>query len=137
MKAEDSRQVDTDEEELARNAGMALSGAEADVTTRPRTKAELEQESGLMKAVCERGNLKLAYERVVKNKGAAGIDGIGIAEFKDHLKQHWPTIKAKLLTGKYLPQAVRRVDIEKPSHEDFLWSQGGIRTLGIPTLTDR
>ena len=104
-------------------------GAETDVTTRLRTKAELVQEGGLMDIVCERGNLMLAYDRVVKNKGAAGVDGIGIAEFKEHLKQHWPTIKAKLLTGEYIPSPVRRVDIPKP--------QGGVRTLGIPTLTDR
>ena len=82
-----------------------------------------------MEAVCERGNLWLAYERVVKNKGAAGVDGIGVAKFKDHLKQHWPTIKAKLLAGGYIPSPVRRVDIPKP--------QGGVRMLGIPTLTDR
>jgi len=99
------------------------------VTTRLRTKAEWERESGLMDAVCERGNLKLAYQRVIENKGAAGVDGIGVPEFKDHLKQHWPTIKAKLLAGDYMPQPVRRVDIAKP--------QGGVRTLGIPTLTDR
>ena len=129
MKAEDSRQVDTDEEMLARNAGRASSGAETDVTTRLRTKAEWAQGSGLMEVVCERGNLMLAYQRVVKNKGAAGVDGIGIAEFKGHLKQHWPTIKATLLAGTYMPHAVRRVDIEKP--------QGGTRMLGIPTLTDR
>jgi RNA-directed DNA polymerase len=66
---------------------------------------------------------------VVENKGAAGVDGIGVAEFKDYLKQHWPTIKAKLLAGSYMPSPVRRVDIPKP--------QGGVRTLGIPTLTDR
>ena len=94
-----------------------------------RTKAELERESGLMEAVCERGNLWLAYERVIRNKGAAGVDGIVVSEFKAHLQQHWPTIKAKLLAGTYIPQAVRRVDIPKP--------QGGVRTLGIPTLTDR
>ncbi|MFZ5932369.1 MAG: group II intron reverse transcriptase/maturase, partial [Pseudomonadota bacterium] len=41
-------------------------------------------------AVVERGNLKLAYQRVVENKGAAGVDGIGVAEIKDHLMQHWP-----------------------------------------------
>ncbi len=129
MKAEDLRQADTGEEGSGQNSEGALHGAEADMTTRPRTKAELEQESGLMDAVCERGNLMLAYQRVVKNKGAAGVDGIGLAEFKDHLKQHWPTIKAKLLAGAYRPSPVRRVDIPKP--------QGGVRTLGIPTLTDR
>ena len=129
MKAEETQQVTTRTEELARNAGGDGLGAESDVTTRLRTKAELERGSKLMDAVCERSNLMLAYQRVVKNKGAAGVDGIGIAEFKDHLKQHWPTIKATLLEGTYMPHAVRRVDIPKP--------QGGVRTLGIPTLTDR
>jgi group II intron reverse transcriptase/maturase len=129
MKAEEARQVTTQTEELARNADGAAVGAEADVTTRLRTKAELEQGSGLMEAVCERGNLMLAYQRVVKNKGAAGVDGIGVAEFKDHLKQYWPMVKVKLLAGDYMPQPVRRVDIPKP--------QGGVRTLGIPTLMDR
>lgn len=129
MKAEQTRQVTTQAEELAQNAGGIAMGAEAAVTTQARTKAELAQDGELMAAVCERGNLQLAYQRVVENKGAAGVDGIGVAAFKDHLKQHWPTIKAKLLAGEYMPAAVRRVDIAKP--------QGGTRTLGIPTLTDR
>jgi len=126
MKAEDSQAVNTRAEELGRNPGGAAAGAETGATTRTRTKAE---SSGLMEAVCERGNLWLAYERVLKNKGAAGVDGIGVAEFKDHLQRYWPTIKAKLLAGEYIPSPVRRVDIPKP--------QGGVRTLGIPTLTDR
>ena len=93
---------------------------------RRRTKAEA---SGLMEAVVERGNLKLAYQRVVENKGAAGVDDITVSELKDHLKQHWPGIRAKLLAGAYVPQPVRRVDIPKPD--------GGVRTLGIPTVVDR
>jgi RNA-directed DNA polymerase len=127
MKAEDSRRVNARAEESARNADEAVAGAEADVTTRLRTKAEPE---GLMEAVCERGNLMLAYQRVVQNKGAAGVDGIGVTGFKDHLKLHWPAIKASLLAGEYMPLPVRRVDIPKPQGD-------GVRTLGIPTLTDR
>ena len=126
MKAEDSRAVDTSAEEPGRNLGGAASGAETDATTRRRTKAE---SSGLMDVMCERDNLKLAYQRVVRNKGAAGVDGIGVTEFKSHLQRHWPRIKVSLLAGKYIPQPVRRVDIPKP--------QGGVRTLGIPTLMDR
>ena len=84
---------------------------------------------GLMEAVVERGNLRLAYQRVVENKGAAGVDQLTVAELKGHLQQHWPTIRAKLLAGTYQPQAIRRVDIPKP--------QGGMRTLGIPTVVDR
>jgi len=129
MKAEDSRKADANPEAATRNAAGAGIRAEAEPTTRKRTKAELEREGGLMEAVCERDNLRLAYDRVLKNKGAAGVDGIGVKAFKEHLKQHWPTIKAKLLAGDYIPSPVRRVDIPKP--------QGGVRTLGIPTLTDR
>ena len=129
MKAEEARQVTTQAGEPARIAGMTALGAETDVTTRLRTKAQWEQESGLMDAACERGNLWLAYDRVVKNNGAAGVDGIGVTRFKEHLKPHWPAIKASLLAGSYQPSPVRRVDIAKP--------QGGTRTLGIPTLTDR
>jgi len=126
MKAEDSRILNAVAEEPGRNLGGAVSGAEAAATTCARTKAET---SGLMEAVCERGNLWLAYERVIRNKGAAGVDGIGVSEFKGHLKQYWPTIRANLLAGRYIPSPVRRVDIPKP--------EGGVRILGIPTLTDR
>lgn len=126
MKAEDSRQVDACTEEPGRYSGGAVSGAETGATPRTWTKAESE---GLMEAVVSRGNLMLAYERVMRNKGSAGVDGIGPAEFKAHLQRHWPTIRARLLAGEYLPSPVRRVDIPKP--------QGGVRTLGIPTLTDR
>ena len=111
-----------------RNSGAAVDCAEADLANRARTKAEA-MTTGLMEAVVERGNLMLAYQRVVANKGAAGVDALPVAELKDHLKRHWPTIRARLLEGTYQPQAVRRVDIPKP--------QGGMRTLGIPTVVDR
>ena len=110
-----------------RNLGRASASAEVDVVTRARTKAEAT--SGLMEAVVERGNLRLAYQRVVENKGAAGADQLAVSGLKEHLKQHWPTIRAKLLAGAYVPSPVRRADIPKP--------QGGVRTLGIPTVVDR
>jgi RNA-directed DNA polymerase len=82
-----------------------------------------------MERVVERSNLWSAYQRVVQNKGAPGVDELTVSEFKDWLKGHWPGVKEALLEGRYLPRAVRRVDIPKPS--------GGIRTLGVPTVVDR
>jgi RNA-directed DNA polymerase len=82
-----------------------------------------------MERVVERSNLWLAYQRVVANKGAPGVDDLTVAEFKDWLKVHWPSVKQALLEGRYIPQPVRRVDIPKPS--------GGVRTLGVPTVLDR
>jgi RNA-directed DNA polymerase len=107
-------------------SGEAFVSAEASAADRMQTKA---QASGLMEAVVERRNLQLAYQRVVQNKGAAGVDDLTVHELKDHLKQHWPSIRAKLLAGAYVPSPVRRVDIPKPD--------GGLRTLGIPTVVDR
>jgi RNA-directed DNA polymerase len=82
-----------------------------------------------MERVVERSNMRLAYQRVVENKGAAGVDDLEVSELKDWLVVHWPSVKQALLEGRYLPQPVRRVDIPKPS--------GGIRTLGVPTVLDR
>ena len=64
MKAEDSQQVDANEEERGWNAGGALSEAETDATTRKRTIAE---PSGLLEAVCERDNRMLVCQRVVES----------------------------------------------------------------------
>ena len=128
MKAEADRADQAGATETGRNSVDGATRAEADMATRTRTKAGVAT-TGLMEAVVERGNLMLAYQRVVENKGAAGVDQLAVSELKDHLKRHWPTIRTRLLAGAYQPQPVRRVDIPKP--------QGGVRTLGIPTVVDR
>ncbi len=128
MKAEADRADQAGAEDTGRNSVGAAARAEADMASRAWTKAEVATTS-LMEAVVERGNLKLAYQRVIENKGAAGVDQLAVSELKDHLKRHWPTIRTRLLAGDYQPQPVRRVDIPKP--------QGGVRTLGIPTVVDR
>ncbi len=83
----------------------------------------------LMEQVVARGNMLRAYQQVVGNKGAAGVDEMTVEELKPHLQKHWAQIKEELLSGRYQPQAVRCVEIPKPS--------GGMRQLGIPTVVDR
>src|SRR4051812_10231893 len=82
-----------------------------------------------MEAIVERDNLKKALAQVKRNKGAPGVDGMGVDDLASYLQQHWPTIRAQLLEGTYKPQPVRRVEIPKAS--------GGTRPLGIPTVLDR
>jgi len=107
-------------------SSTAVSGAEIRTVANGQTKAEgLRQ----MDAVVECNNLWQAYERVMRNKGAAGVDGLSVVEFKAWLQQHWPSVKAALLAGDYMPRAIRKVEIPKPN--------GGVRTLGIPTVLDR
>ncbi|HEX5112562.1 MAG TPA: group II intron reverse transcriptase/maturase [Saprospiraceae bacterium] len=83
----------------------------------------------LMELLVTKENMTNAYKQVVKNKGAAGVDGLEVTELKDYLQKHWSVIKDKLLTDGYYPQAVRRVEIPK--------ADGGKRMLGIPTVVDR
>ena len=89
---------------------------------------EINTES-ILEEVLSDGNLNAACLAVKANNGAAGVDKMDIERTREHLLQHWETIESKLLTGRYKPAAVRAVEIPKPN--------GGIRTLGIPTVTDR
>ena len=68
MKAEADREDQAGVAGPGRNSGYVAARAEADMASRWRTKAEVATTS-LMEAVMERGNLKLAYQRVNENKG--------------------------------------------------------------------
>ena len=83
----------------------------------------------LMSAVVDRPNMLKALARVRRNKGAAGVDGMEVADLGDYLKTHWAEHRKELLEGTYQPQPVRKVEIPKPG--------GGQRQLGIPTVLDR
>jgi len=88
-----------------------------------------EEPTDVMSAVLERPNMQRAYDRVLRNKGAPGVDGMKVGDLKAYLKTHWSMHKQELLDGTYQPQPVRKVEIPK--------SGGGKRQLGIPTVLDR
>ncbi|MDP2866123.1 MAG: group II intron reverse transcriptase/maturase, partial [Elusimicrobiota bacterium] len=68
----------------------------------------------LLEAIVSRENLNLAYKRVKANGGSHGVDGMTIEELLPYLKQHGAALRQSILAGTYNPQAVRRVEIEKP-----------------------
>ena len=83
----------------------------------------------LMTIVCSSQNLKQAYKQVKRNKGVAGIDQMPTDKFAEWFVKKGESLITDLLKGNYQPQAVKQVEILKP--------KGGIRKLGIPTVTDR
>ncbi len=83
--------------------------------------------SSLMEQILSNEHLNAAYLQVVRNKGAAGVDGMEYTELQKHLSENGEIIKEQLRTRKYKPQPVRRVEIPK--------SDGGVRKLGVPTVT--
>jgi group II intron reverse transcriptase/maturase len=88
-----------------------------------------EAATGLMEKIVSRGNMMAAYTRVMRNKGAPGVDDMPVTALKGYLQEDWPRIREELLAGRYHPQPVRKVEIPKPG--------GGTRMLGIPTVLDR
>ncbi len=85
--------------------------------------------SSLMEQILSKDNLNAAYLQIVRNKGAAGIDGMTVEELGSYLSENGKNIREELRTRKYKPQPVRRVEIPKP--------EGGTRKLGVPTVVDR
>ena len=63
----------------------------------------------LIERIATPRNLVIACEKVYKNKGAAGIDGITVQEIDEHMGKYQKAIIAKLLYGTYKPQPVKRV----------------------------
>jgi RNA-directed DNA polymerase len=122
------RQMSAKAERSDSRQGEAQPESVSDEAPRPRHEAE-DTGPGLLGAVLARANMQQAMKRVRSNRGAAGIDGLGIDETAERLVWEWPSLREQLLRGTYRPQPVRRVMIPKPD--------GGERELGIPTVTDR
>lgn len=83
----------------------------------------------LLALVADQGNLKTALAKVVRNKGAPGVDKQTVDEVSRNAERLLPKLRDALLGETYVPGDIRRVWIPKPS--------GGRRGLGIPTVMDR
>jgi RNA-directed DNA polymerase len=69
-----------------------------------------------------------AWLKVKKNGGAAGVDGVTVAQFEERLKDNLYRLWNRMSSGSYFPGPVRAVEIPK---------KGGTRVLGIPNVVDR
>jgi RNA-directed DNA polymerase len=74
--------------------------------------------------------LARAWVDVASNGGAAGVDGVTIADIEQAgVAELLDDLQRELAEGRWRPQPVRRVEIPKPD--------GTTRPLGIPTVRDR
>jgi group II intron reverse transcriptase/maturase len=85
--------------------------------------------TGMIEQVLNPRNIMQAYRQVVSNKGSAGVDGMLVKELYAHLTKNREQIESDIRVGKYQPQAIKGVEIPK--------SNGKVRLLGVPTVTDR
>ena len=126
---EPEEKIETSEVDL-RGSGRKLRKAQVSGSNLLGTEAQpVPRQPDLIEKMLERGNLLKALQAVERNRGAAGVDGMEVAQLRAYLREHWSTVKEQILKGEYQPRPVRRVDIPKPG--------GGTRMLGIPTVLDR
>ena len=83
----------------------------------------------MIEQITSRTNLNAAYLQVVRNKGAAGVDGMGVSGLKDHLRSRGMDYVQALRGGRYQVSPILGVEIPK--------ANGKKRLLGIPTVVDR
>jgi len=83
----------------------------------------------MIEQVISRKNMHLAYKRVLRNKGSAGVDGMQVNKLQSYIKQNIASVANDMLHGRYLPQPILGVHIPK--------GNGKARLLGIPTVVDR
>jgi RNA-directed DNA polymerase len=86
-------------------------------------------ERSLLDAILDVENMFKAQERVIANRGSAGIDGMTVEELNEYLIKHYRELCESIRGGWYKPKPVKQVEIPKPD--------GGKRLLGIPTVIDR
>ncbi len=70
-----------------------------------------------------------AWEKVWRNQGGSGGDGMTLAQFAASAQNRVSALSRKLRGGRYRVSPCRRVYIPKPS--------GGVRPLDIPSIVDR
>jgi RNA-directed DNA polymerase len=80
--------------------------------------------------VCAPATLRAAFAQVRANGGSAGEDHVTVKEYERDLEANLEGLRPRLRSGKYRPQAIRRVWIDKPGRREK-------RPLGIPTVCDR
>lgn len=110
--------------------GIAEDTGFARQTVTARNEPVDDEASMLLDRALRKENVLAAYKRVVRNGGAPGVDGMTVDDLMPWCREHWSRVREELLSDRYRPQPVRRVEIPKPGGK-------GKRMLGIPTVLDR
>lgn len=83
----------------------------------------------MLEKILNSRNIERALRAVERNQGSGGIDDMQSDELRPFVNANRRILVTRIIEGRYEPSPVRKVEIPK--------AQGGVRMLGIPTVTDR
>ena len=83
----------------------------------------------MIESVLKGRNIQTAIKQTISNKGSSGVDRMPVSELKSYFANHQDRLFTHIINQAYKPQAIRGVEIPKPT--------GKTRLLGVPTVVDR
>lgn len=83
----------------------------------------------LYQQICDQDLLLQSWQEVKAKGSAGGVDGVSIEAFTVHLEDNMQRLRDELVSGTFVPQPYRKVDIPKDDNET--------RTLGLMTVRDK
>ena len=83
----------------------------------------------IFRRIAAPANLAAAWQRVRRNGGGPGLDGVDIEAFAADAERRIAGLSRGLFAGLYRPRRLLKVEIAKPT--------GGTHRLAVPALIDR
>jgi len=124
MRAEEGRQLRTGFEGQPGRAGAEpREHPEAPTPVWSTEADELDATAGntedLLERICSRENMRAACDRVVRNGGAGGVDGMAVSELPGWLEANHEALAGRILAGRYRPKPVTLDMRQSPSSESM------------------
>lgn len=89
------------------------------------------RKQSLLESIADPENLRAAWERVRAKGASGGLDRVSVDEFAARADVHLARLRQDLLSERYVPEPLLRVQVPKGPGKE------GMRTLGLPTVRDK
>ena len=102
LPADNSRTEGSPQKNSAEHEGYAGVHNPLRIAENNITNADMSKER-LLEEIIDRNNMNKAFKRVKSNKGSHGVDGMGVDELLQYLKETGNQLRQSILDGKYVP----------------------------------
>ncbi|MBK1700189.1 CRISPR-associated endonuclease Cas1 [Thiococcus pfennigii] len=93
------------------------------------------QNSELLRRIADPTNLHQAWFRTESKGAQGGTEGLSVEAFGNDLDRHLQRLRNELLTERYVPDPLQRIEV--PKHPGSPQPRSEARVLGLPSVRDK